>query len=75
MPLQARPVPPISKEFFAELEKTFGSRRLSDIRPGKHSLEEIAAFAAEARVVEWARNHIRGPASSGNVEVIVKPND
>lgn len=72
--LMSKPVPPISKEFFTELEQTFGSKRVADYRPNKQTIEEIMFQAGQAQVVEWARKYIRGQASSGNVEVIVKPN-
>lgn len=70
--LMAKPVPPISKEFFDELEKNFRSD-VKDFRPNKITIEDVMFKAGQASVVEWARAYIRNRSVTGDVQVIPKP--
>ena len=71
MTLMARSIPPISEQFFAELDRAFKF----DIQhlDVKATIEEVQRHAGERRVVEWCRRHIRSHSVTGDVEVIVKP--
>lgn len=55
----AKQVPPISQEFFNELDDTFTFPMPSPGTP----IDEIMFHAGQRYVIEWCRKHVRGHGS------------
>lgn len=71
MQILARNIPPISRQFFDELDKAFKF----DVHyiEANATLSEIQQKVGQRQVVEWCRKAIRAHESTSQVDPIVKP--
>lgn len=71
MTLMRSAIPPITPEFFKELQRAFTP---TEVRPGT-SHDTIMFEAGASSVVEWCRLRVRNAELMAAEQPIVKPND